>query len=571
MLGKYYSIYLVAAFIVAALAHPARWAYLRSPSPWISVAVGLIALAPHLRWLTTIAFTPFDYVYVAHGGASPGQVIASIVTYLLGGLGYIALPGIVYVLLVRPDLRTLAQALWPSDPDRRMLVVLLAVPLLLPALSAPFLAVPLTSLWTMQAWFLLPIVMLAPNAVVVARSRAVYVAALVLAVTVLALIAAPVAAWKKHADGARHGQGHYRALSDETTREWRRHTQRPLTIAIGDINIVGALTFYGPDHPDSVPDFNLAVAPWVTPDRLRREGHVVVCESPACVLTAERWTAAEPQAIRREIEVSRRYLGTTGKKRPLHDLYRVAVGPEPRRERADMSGDAPDWRSFWDRPHSIYVNARHFDVHYRDIAQGIIAQLPGPNARVLDYGSGEATHADLIAAAAAELILCEAAPSVRASLTRRFAGNRRIRVLAPEEVEQLPDASIDLLIANSLVQYITPAELDRLLAVWRLLLTPEGLLIVADVIPLGVGPLTDTMALLRYAAKNGFFIAAIIGIGRTMVSGYRRLRARLGIACYGEAEFLGKLAAAGFAAERLPFNLEHNPARMTFRARPSPP
>ena len=84
-----------------------------------------------------------------------------------------------------------------------------------------------------------------------------------------------------------------------------------------------------------------------------------------------------------------------------------------------------DWASFWDRPHSIYVNARHFDVHYRDIAQGIIAQLPGPNARVLDYGCGEATHADLVAAAAAELLLCESAPRVRAKLTRRFGGQRQ--------------------------------------------------------------------------------------------------------------------------------------------------
>ena len=114
-----------------------------------------------------------------------------------------------------------------------------------------------------------------------------------------------------------------------------------------------------------------------------------------------------------------------------------------------MSGGVQDWASFWDQPHSIYVNARHFDVHYRDIAHGIIAQLPGPNARVLDYGCGEATHADLVAAAAAELILCEAAPSVRTSLSRRFADNRRIRVLSPEEVARLPDGSIDLLVASS--------------------------------------------------------------------------------------------------------------------------
>ena len=32
--------------------------------------------------------------------------------------------------------------------------------------------------------------------------------------------------------------------------------------------------------------------------------------------------------------------------------------------------------------------------------------------------------------------------------------------------------------------------------------------------------------------------------------------------------FVTKLNAAGFTAERLPRNLEHNAARMTFRARP---
>ncbi len=231
-----------------------------------------------------------------------------------------------------------------------------------------------------------------------------------------------------------------------------------------------------------------------------------------------------------------------------------------------MSGD--DWTSFWDRPHSIYVNARHFDVHYRDIANGIIALLPGSNARVLDHGCGEATHAGLVAAAAADLVLCEAAPSVRAKLRQRFGSNDKIKVLAPEEVERLPDASLDLVVANSLVQYLTSGELDRLLATWRRLLAPGGALIVADVIPPGAGVLTDTVALLRYAARNGFLTAAMVGLARTSFSRYRRMRAKLGISCYGEAEFTAKLAANGFAAERLPFNLEHNPARMTFRARP---
>lgn len=225
------------------------------------------------------------------------------------------------------------------------------------------------------------------------------------------------------------------------------------------------------------------------------------------------------------------------------------------------------WREFWDQPHSIYVNDRHKDVHYRDIAEGIAAFVPRPDARVLDHGSGDAIHADIVAAAAQSLILCESAASVRAAMAARFAANPKITVLSPEEVEHLADRSLDLIVANSLVQYLKADELDRVLALWRRLLAPGGTLIVADVIPPDVGPLSDAVALLRYAAAHGFLFAALAGLARTALSPYRRLRAALGIAHYGEAEFLAKLRTAGFAAERLPRNLEHNPARMTFRAR----
>jgi SAM-dependent methyltransferase len=230
----------------------------------------------------------------------------------------------------------------------------------------------------------------------------------------------------------------------------------------------------------------------------------------------------------------------------------------------------PSWREFWDSAHSIYVSERHKDVHYRDVAEQLAAFVPGPDARVLDHGSGEAIHADLVAARARELTLCDAAPSVRAANAARFAANRKIRILAPEEVERLPDASLDLIFANSLVQYLTRTEVERLLAVWRRLLAPGGILIVADVIPPHVGAVSDGLALLRYAAANGFLTAALVGLARTALSRYRRLRNELGIARYAAADFLKLLRAAGFAGERLARNVEHNPARMTFRARPVP-
>lgn len=226
------------------------------------------------------------------------------------------------------------------------------------------------------------------------------------------------------------------------------------------------------------------------------------------------------------------------------------------------------WIDFYDSAHSIYVNARHRDVHYRDVAQHIAALVPGPQARVLDYGCGEALHADLVARAAASLVLCDAAPSVRRAIAARAAGNAKIRAMAPEEVERLPGGSFDLIVANSLAQYLTAQELDALLALWRRLLAPGGRLVVADVIPPHVGALSDLAALLRYAFANGFLLAALAGLARTALSPYRRLRATLGITKYREEEFVAKLAAAGFSAERMAENFEHNPARMTFACRP---
>src|SRR5436853_2078712 len=78
------------------------------------------------------------------------------------------------------------------------------------------------------------------------------------------------------------------------------------------------------------------------------------------------------------------------------------------------------WREFWDSAHSIYVSERNKDVHYRDVAEQVVAFVPHPGARVLDLGCCEAIHADLVANVAREVVLCDAAPSVGAAIAARF-------------------------------------------------------------------------------------------------------------------------------------------------------
>jgi SAM-dependent methyltransferase len=228
----------------------------------------------------------------------------------------------------------------------------------------------------------------------------------------------------------------------------------------------------------------------------------------------------------------------------------------------------PDWLAFWDSPHFIYVNARHKDVHYRLIAQEIAALVPAGEARVLDYGSGEALHADVVAAAAADVFLCEAAPGVREGLHKRFADNPRIHVIAAHEIARLPEHSLDLIIVHSVVQYLTPAGAGALFTLFHRLLKPAGLLVVSDVLQPKVAAAADALALLQFGKANGFFFGAVWGLTRTLLSDYWRLRSRLGLTRYAEAEMVDKLAAAGYAAHRVPRNIGHNQARMAFYAKP---
>jgi SAM-dependent methyltransferase len=228
-----------------------------------------------------------------------------------------------------------------------------------------------------------------------------------------------------------------------------------------------------------------------------------------------------------------------------------------------------EWVAFWDSEHSIYVNARHRDIHYRTIATDVSRYIP-QGAEVLDYGCGEALHAGLLTPPARRLVLCEAAPKVRGALALRYQGNDAIEVRSPEEIAAFGPATFDVVVMHSVAQYLTAKEADVLFALFHRLLRPKGLLIVGDIIPPHVSAAWDAIALLKFAATNGFFSAALVGLARTVASDYWRLRSRLGLTRYGEPSMVEKLAIAGFLAERASANIGHNPARMTFLARPKP-
>jgi ubiquinone/menaquinone biosynthesis C-methylase UbiE len=226
-----------------------------------------------------------------------------------------------------------------------------------------------------------------------------------------------------------------------------------------------------------------------------------------------------------------------------------------------------EWIDYYDSTHTIYASRRHRDLHFQIIARDIIGYISSPDQVVLDYACGEALSAVKVADACGKLYLAEPAPGVRGRLIARFAPNTKIRVRSLDDLRHMDEASVDLVVMNSVAQYMTPEELDRAFAVIRRLLKPTGRLVLGDVLRPEIGMGRDVLALLRFARAHGFLTDALYGLASTALSDYRQLRSRVGLQRYSEAGMVAKLAAAGFSASRAHVNIGHNPWRMTFVAR----
>jgi len=324
MLGKYWSVFLLLGLGTGALLDSRRAAYFRSAAPWVTMAVGLVLIAPHLAWLMNAEFTPLNYATAIRSGAG-GHPLKSAGGYLAGALAYAALPVVLALAAIKPSRVVAADMLWPGASERRLAITAFWLPLLLPAALAPVVGFEITSLWTMSAWALLPVVLLSSPLIALDRKPVTATLSAAVVFPIVMVAAAPFIAAAIHRGDGTPAAMHSRLLAQRVAHEWRRATDKPLLMVAGESDLAFGVAAYLPGRPSAFPEFNRRLAPWVDVARLKRDGVAIVCQAadPTCSMPA---AALGLNGPRTEVDVTRSYFGTLG---PTGRYVIVIVPPQP--------------------------------------------------------------------------------------------------------------------------------------------------------------------------------------------------------------------------------------------------
>ena len=281
MYGKYWSIFLIAGLGVAALADPRRAVYFRSPAPWVTIAVGALALAPHVAWLVANGFEPFSYAVLVHGGTSVMSALGAAFGYLAGSVGYVAVAVVFAVLATRPSRGCGAgqpvagDARAPARGGGVLGDVAVAGSGCDPRRGPPHVAMEHAGLDIVAGDAACRRRSLPSTAKL--RARILMVAVLF---PLVILAVAPAIAVVAHRAGVTPAAAHSSLLAAPVERLWRETSDQPLRLFSSYEDFNYGVAFYLPSRPLTVNALD-GVPPPELDARIARDGIVLVCPAQA--------------------------------------------------------------------------------------------------------------------------------------------------------------------------------------------------------------------------------------------------------------------------------------------------
>jgi len=333
LMTKYWVLTMIGAVGLAALIHPDRLLFLRSPAPWVAIATLVVAMIPHLIWLKEVDFVPLTYASDVYGLSSRAQNIQLVLGYIGHNLALLAAPVALAVmalawrprwwatsvrhplaLLTRPWCRGANPGVNVSQALNIWIIQIVVA--IGPPLGGLIFTVYMKTDWGISLFFLTPLALVAIPSLRLQGMALFHIAAIWLVVTLAALAASPYIAAREMAVNP-NGAATYGARSDlarELTQAWHTRFNSRWAVVAGTTEVGEPMTFYSPDHPAPFTPGEIWSSGLTSLEEAKRLGFIGICDTtdgrlPVC----DAWmTANGNNAERLAITTQRFFHGHPG-------------------------------------------------------------------------------------------------------------------------------------------------------------------------------------------------------------------------------------------------------------------
>src|ERR1700742_264469 len=227
LMTKYWVLTMIGAIGLAALIHPERMKFLRSPAPWVAIATVVVAMIPHLIWLKQVDFVPLTYAGDVYGLSNRMQSAMLVLGYVGHNLALLALPVVIAALVLLLPPRWIAHA-WgrgPSVVDTSQAVniwIIQAIVAIGPPLGGLIFTVYMKTDWGISLFFLAPLALIAIPKLRMPVIAVSWITAIYLVLSLATLAAAPrIAVYEMERNpNSANAYGARSQLARELTEAW---------------------------------------------------------------------------------------------------------------------------------------------------------------------------------------------------------------------------------------------------------------------------------------------------------------------------------------------------------------
>jgi 4-amino-4-deoxy-L-arabinose transferase-like glycosyltransferase len=297
LMTKYWVLTMIGAIGLAALIHPARMLFLRSPAPWVAIATLAVAMVPHFIWLKEVDFLPFTYASDTYAISDHLQSLDLALGYIGHNLALLALSVVLaaVALVWRPR--------WWRSPPRhwwalvarpwsrggnsnvrtfqaRNIWIVQAIVAIGPPIGALAFSIYLKTDWGISLFFLTPLALIAIPQLHVRRAALVRLVTTWLVISLIVLVAAPQIVpitMRSNATGQFTYSSHSQ-LARELTELWHRRFHSRWKVVAGVTDVGEPMTFYSPDHPMPLTPNEIWTSGLTSLDEAKRYGFIGICE-----------------------------------------------------------------------------------------------------------------------------------------------------------------------------------------------------------------------------------------------------------------------------------------------------